>query len=81
MLSNLSDSKVILKLECLVYKIYILFHLIINSKSHFDSNKSKKWSIRKKNLSYIKKLSWNLTIIGYNQALTSFILLVIDDYR
>jgi len=44
-------SKVIIKLECLFYhNIYILFYLILYSKSHFDSNKSKKRSIRKKNM-------------------------------
>jgi len=33
-------SKVFLKLECLFYlNIYILFYLILYSKSHFDSNK------------------------------------------
>ena len=42
-------SKVIIKLECLFYlNIYILFYLILYSKSHFDSNKSKKRSNRKK---------------------------------
>jgi len=42
-------SKVILKPECLFYlNIYILFYLILYSKSHFDSNKSKKRSNRKK---------------------------------
>ena len=41
-------SKVILKLECLFYlNIYILFYLILYSKSHFDSNKCKKRSNRK----------------------------------
>ena len=43
----------ILKLECLFYlNIYILFYLILYSKSHFDSNKSKKRSNRKKNMPY-----------------------------
>ena len=32
--------------------IYLLFYLILQSKSHFDSNKSKKRSNRKKNISY-----------------------------
>ncbi len=42
-------SKVILKLECLFYlNIYILFYLILYSKSHFDSKKSKKGLIEKK---------------------------------
>jgi hypothetical protein len=42
---------VFLKLECLFYlNIYILFYLILYSKSLFDSNKSKKRSNRKKNL-------------------------------
>jgi len=40
---------VVLKLECLFYlNIYLLFYLILYSKSHFDSNKSKKRSHRKK---------------------------------
>ena len=35
--------QVILKLECLFYQnIYILFHLILYSQSHFDSKKRKK---------------------------------------
>jgi hypothetical protein len=43
-------SKVILKLECLFYlNIYILHYLVSYSKRHFDSNKSKKRSNRKKN--------------------------------
>jgi hypothetical protein len=47
-------SKVILKLECLFYlNIYILFYLILYSKSHFDSNKCKKRSNRKKRTSYL----------------------------
>jgi len=56
-------SKVILKLECLFYlNIYILFYLILYSKSHFDSNKFKKRSNRKKiapytNMYQIKFLS------------------------
>ena len=42
-------SKVILKLECLFYlNMYLLFYLILYSKSHFDSNKFKKRSNRKK---------------------------------
>jgi len=41
-------SKVILKLECFSILIYILFYLILYSKSHFDSNKSKKGLIEKK---------------------------------
>ena len=46
-------SKVILKLECLFYQnIYILFYLILYSKSRFDSNKCKKRSNRKKNMPY-----------------------------
>jgi hypothetical protein len=46
-------SKVILKLECLFYlNIYILFYLILYSKSHFYSNKSKKRSNRKKTTPY-----------------------------
>ena len=50
-------SKVILKLECLFYlNIYILFYLILYSKSHFDSNKSKKRSNRKKTTPYISML-------------------------
>ena len=44
----------ILKLECLFYlNIYLLFYLILYSKSHFDSNKSKKRSNRKKRTSYL----------------------------
>ncbi len=47
-------SKVIIKLEFFFYlNIYILFYLILYSKSHFDSNKSKKRSNRKKNMPYI----------------------------
>ncbi len=43
--------KAILKQECLVYRnIHILLNLFIYSKSHFDSNKSKKCTSRKKNL-------------------------------
>ena len=43
--------KLILKLGCLFYQnTYILFHLILYSWSHFDSNKSKKGSNRKKKL-------------------------------
>ena len=46
-------SKAILKLECLFYlNIFILFYLILYSKSHFYSNKSKKRSNRKKITSY-----------------------------
>ena len=46
-------SKAIIKLECLFYlNIYILFYLILYSKSHFVSNKSKKRSNRKKNMPY-----------------------------
>jgi hypothetical protein len=46
-------TQVILKLECLFYhNIYILFYLILYSKSHFDSNKCKKRSNRKKNTPY-----------------------------
>jgi len=42
-------SKVMIKLECLFYlNIYVLFYLILYSKSHFDLNKSKKRSNRKK---------------------------------
>jgi len=45
--------KVILKLECLFhYNRYILFHLILFSYSHFDSNKSKK-SFNRKKIPYI----------------------------
>jgi len=41
--------KVILKLDCLFYQnIYSLFHLVLYSQSHFDSNKPKKRSNRKK---------------------------------
>jgi len=46
-------SKVILKLECLFYQnMYLLFHHIFYSQSHFDSKKSKKRSNRKKNTPY-----------------------------
>ncbi len=47
--------KVILKIkiECLFYhNLYILFNLILYSKSHFDSNKCKKRSNRKKHAIY-----------------------------
>jgi hypothetical protein len=47
-------SKQILKQECLFHlNIYILFYLILYSKSHFDSNKCKKRSNRKKSTPYI----------------------------
>jgi hypothetical protein len=56
-MKKINLSKVILKLECLFYLyIYILFYLILYSKSHFDSNKSKKRSNRKKNTPYISML-------------------------
>jgi len=46
--------QVILKLECLFYQnIYILFHLILYSKSDLDSIK-KKLSNSLKNMSYSK---------------------------
>jgi len=42
-------SKVILKRECLFYlNIYLLFYLILYSKSHFDSKNPKKGPIEKK---------------------------------
>ncbi len=48
-LTKINLSKVILKLECLFYlNIYILFYFILYSKIHFDSNKCKKRSNRKK---------------------------------
>jgi len=44
--------------------IYLLFYLILHSKSHFDSNKSKKRSNRKKNISYKPQVTvYTLTII------------------
>jgi len=46
---KINSSKVILKQECFFYlNIYILFYLILYSKSHFDSNKPKKKSNRNK---------------------------------
>jgi len=46
--------EVILKLECLFYQ-NILYHLILYSSSHFDSNKFKKKSNRKKDTPYFEK--------------------------
>ena len=53
-------SKVILKLECFFYlNIYILFYLILYSKSNFDSKKSKKSLIEKKTHHFQKKISFS----------------------
>ncbi len=67
-----SVNKVILNLECLIYQnIYILFHHILYSYSHFDSNKCKKRSNRKKSTPYIGSGSQNkilfYTVLYRNQ--------------
>ncbi len=78
-MKKINLSKVILKLECLFHlNIYILFYLILYSKSHFDSNKSKKRSNRKKITPYVyiftlqpsvRKISKNNGAIRLSQIL------------
>jgi hypothetical protein len=61
-------SKVILKRERLFYhNIYILFYLFLYSNSHFDSNKSKKSSNRKKNTPYFVYFKLAIDIVNGNR--------------
>ena len=62
--------KMILKLECLFYQnMYILFHLIFYSVSHFDSNKSKKSSNSKKKLAISSSVKLSLRFAYFYPSL------------
>jgi hypothetical protein len=78
--NNLSPT--FLKLETLLFQnMFLLFHLILYSKSDFDSKKKKKWSKRKKNMPYTIFILLNVQNIPHGCLyIVSFVLNIFENF-